>query len=281
MGSAHPRIGNKTTPRPPFSAASATARGRLPPPQMTASGPISDKEGSTSLLKMLLCLRAANRHCQRSRPCADERNDCRHKRVIAVLRCDLCHAFPKGAGAEKHCLVSAAYPLDLHFGPATPAHANNIEADEVGKRSLHQPERNHICSHSAHAHHHSTLADPHELAHRRLASKNNEIADRHMPAKHDIICESDVVSDLAVMTDVGPDHQKTSVSHFGHTSVILRPRIHCDILANIAIGTNDEPSGSAAIFHRLGRGSERYERMDRGTRSDDGMPSDLNMACKP
>jgi hypothetical protein len=174
---------------------------------------------------------------------------------MAVSRCDVFHAVAKGTATEKHRLKGRAQPVDLHFRPAATSHPDHIKADEVGERPLHQPERDYISAHPAHTHNHGAFANPHELPYRRLPSKNDEIADRDVAAQDDIVCESDIVSNLTVMPDMRPDHEKTAVSYFGYTSIVFGPGIHCDTLADIAIGANDEPGGSAAILHRLGRAS--------------------------
>src|SRR3974377_1374046 len=101
-------MGNRTTGRPRLATASATANGRLPAPQMTASGLSSTR---CALASSLICspdLCAANRDGQWPRACAYEGDDACDQRIVAALRRDRFEPLPKSAWPQEHGIKSLA-----------------------------------------------------------------------------------------------------------------------------------------------------------------------------
>src|SRR5262245_17120641 len=117
--------------------------------------------------------------------------------VVAALRRDLIEALAKRSSAEKHRLIGLPQPMNLSLARAAPTHTDNIEADQIGKWTLDEAKRDNIGAHAAQAHHHRAFAVAHELTHGRLAAKNGEVADRHMPSQNVVRCKDHIAAHLA------------------------------------------------------------------------------------
>ena len=72
--------------------------------------------------------------------------------------------------------------MDVGFGEAAPAHADDVESHQIGKRTLDKTERDHIGAHPAQAHDHRAFPDAHKLADGRSAAEYDKVADRHVTA---------------------------------------------------------------------------------------------------
>src|SRR5262249_27360474 len=146
----------------------------------------------------------------------------------------------KRSSAEKHRLISLPQPMNLSLARAAPTHTDNIEADQIGKWTLDEAKRDNIGAHAAQAHHHLAFADTHELTHRRPTPKPGDVADRHMAAHHHVVGKDHIAADLAIMADVGPHHQPATIPDFSDAAIVLRPGIHGDTFADVAIGADHE-----------------------------------------
>src|SRR3974390_1194416 len=231
-------MGNRTTGRPRLATASATANGRLPAPQMTASGLSSTRSALASSLIFSPGLCAANRDRQWPRACAYEGDDACDQRIVAALRPDRFEPLAKGACAEEHGIIGLAQAMNVRLGPAAPAHSNHVETHQVRERTLHKPERNDVRPHPAHSYHHGAFAYTHELAHGRLPAEDDEVAHADMPAEHDVVGEGDIVAHPAIMAHVRSHHEQAAIPHFGHTAIVLGAGVHGDTFADIEIGAD-------------------------------------------
>src|SRR3974377_1054718 len=139
----------------------------------------------------------------------------------------------------------------------------------------------HISADTTQATQHRTFADAHDLPPRNAAAKQDVIADLDMTSEHGVIREHDLVADAAIVRDVRIDHEHATVADTRETAEILRPRVHRHVLADVAVCTDDELSGTAAISDRLRRRAQRGERRDLGTRPDAGVPGHVHMRHEP
>ena len=167
----------------------------------------------------------------------------------------------------------------MDFGLAGPApqHTDHVEADQIGKRTLDQAEGDHVGTHPAQPHHHGAFADAHELTHGCLAAEHRKIADRRVATQDDVVGKDHIVAHLAIMADVGADHEPAAVPNFGHAAIVLGPDIHGDAFADIAVGADHQSGRPAAILDRLRRSSERSEGIKHGARADRRMAGDMNV----
>src|SRR5262249_53905188 len=122
-------MANSTTRRPCFPTASATANGKLPPPQITASGLFSTScAPAASLMPSSRVLpglptgvpisfransRAPRRHGQRPRAGADERDHLGDQRVAAAVRGEAVQALAERPGTEEQRLVGLSQPVNI------------------------------------------------------------------------------------------------------------------------------------------------------------------------
>ena len=124
---------------------------------------------------------------------------------------------------------------------------------------------------------HDAFADAHILMHRDLTAEKYMIADAHVAAEHDVVGKGDVIAQLAIVTDVGSDHEKTAFADTGYSAAVFGPRVHGHAFAQFAARPYHQPRGAAAIMDRLRRRSERHERIDDGPLADRGDAADAHM----
>src|SRR5262249_6874524 len=89
-----------------------------------------------------------------------------------------------------------------------------------------------------------------------------------------------IVADVAVVADMGADHEKPAIADASGAAAVLGPKIHGHVLADIATGTDLEPGRSAAVLDRLRRRAERSERIDLGARTDRGVAGYVHMGTE-
>ena len=91
-----------------------------------------------------------------------------------------------------------------------------------------------------------------------------------MTADHRIVGEGYIVADIAVVSDMGTDHEKAAVADACYAAAFLGAGIHGDAFAQLAAGADDEAGRTAAIVHRLRRRAERREGIDDGVLAECG-----------
>src|SRR5215469_6667372 len=112
-GPAKPRTGNSSTSRPPRLTASATASGRLPPPQMIASGPSADAPSLGGGRLIGLVLPALIRPAQGSvLAFADEGDDLHHGLVGGEFVRGRIEPFGEIPGVEEELAVGTPQRVD-------------------------------------------------------------------------------------------------------------------------------------------------------------------------
>src|SRR5262249_6204635 len=158
--------------------------------------------------------------------------------------------------------------MDVGLAKASPPHAYHIEPNEIRERPLHHPERDHVGAHPAHADHHCTLADAHELADRSLDAEHGEISDVDLTAPYDVVGQRHIIADRAIMSHVGADHEEAAITHLAQPAAVLGADIHGNACADVAIRSDHQPGRAAAILHQLRRGAERGERIDHAPWAD-------------
>ena len=132
----------------------------------------------------------------------------------------------------------------------------------VGDLAERKAERNDVVARGRHARHHHAFADAHELMDRDVAAEKRVIADANVTAEHHVVGKRHVVADVAIMPDMGSDHEEAAIADAGHAAAVLGPGIHGDALAQLAARPDHQPRRAAAIVHRLRRRAQRGERID-------------------
>lgn len=77
------------------------------------------------------------------------------------------------------------------------------------------------------------------------APMKNMIAHDAVAAQPRAIGHHDVASNAAIMADMGIGHEHPTVSHLGYA--VLGPGAHGDILANVAVNSDDQTRRAASI----------------------------------
>src|SRR5262249_61794324 len=95
-----------------------------------------------------------------------------------------------------------------------------------------------------------------------------------MAAEHHVVGKDHIAANLAIMADMGPHHQPAAVSDFSDAAIVLRPGIHRDTFADVAIGADHESGRTAAVFDGLWRRAERGEWVKHGAGADRGGSGD-------
>src|SRR6202012_3805665 len=104
--------------------------------------------------------------------------------------------------------IGAADGVQLGFGRAAPAHADDVQTDQRTGLAECKAEWNNIVTRGRHARHHHTFANADELMDGDVAAKEGEIADADMTAEHGVVGERNVIADMAVVTDMRTDHEE-------------------------------------------------------------------------
>src|SRR5208282_4075635 len=124
---------NITGRRPRRATASATAPGKLPPPQMIASGsPPSAMRGSSGRIVAVLIGLApgAGPHQGPLAAGANEADDFCDQRIVSEFACERLDALGEPPVDEEQATVGAAQPMHLGSRRATPPQADDVQADQ-------------------------------------------------------------------------------------------------------------------------------------------------------
>ncbi len=106
--------------------------------------------------------------------------------------------------------IGPAQPMHLGFGRAAAPQADDIQSDQRAGLAERKSERDDVVAGRRHARHHDALADAHELMDGDVAAEEGVIADADMTAEHDVVGEGHVVADLAIVPDMGADHEQAA-----------------------------------------------------------------------
>ena len=130
--------------------ASATAPGKLPPPQMIASGSCPavttvalDASGCIALVILRRSL-DAGAHQRPLAAGADECNDLLHQGIVGEFLGDVLDSMGEYTRAKKQGAIRPAQPVQIGAGRATAPQADDVEAIERCDLSLAKPERNKV-----------------------------------------------------------------------------------------------------------------------------------------
>src|SRR5215472_6854829 len=171
-----------TMPRPWRSAASATANGRLPPPQMIASGPSLSLTARLRSLMHRRCFRmsaftAPWRHHGRARSSfAQKINDLADQRrgdIFCRYRLD---AIAKLTGPQEQCPKALAKLMQVGAAMTSPLEPDHVQPDKLGPLTQRKSERDHFTGDTADPPDHCVFTNPHELVHRRLPTQHRAVA---------------------------------------------------------------------------------------------------------
>src|SRR5262249_13292836 len=90
----------------------------------------------------------------------------------------------------------------------------------------------------------------------------------HWAAERAILATHAAAPDQQLVPERETHNEEPAVADADQPASIFSAQVHCDTLADIAAGPDDEPGRSAAVLDRLWRRSERGERIDHGVPAD-------------
>ena len=111
-----------------------------------------------------------------------------------------------------------------------------------------------------------------------LTSEKDMIANHDVPTEDGVVCKGDVVSDPAIVAHVRSDHQETTIADRGDAAAVFGACVDRHGFTDLALRSNDEAGGRAAVLHRLRCRPERSERINDRAGSDAGMASEMNVS---
>src|ERR1700733_10652081 len=218
------------------ATASATAVGRLPPPQIIASEPAS------GLLSPMVGVSdgivggrtgaridmpfVARTHQRTLAAGTDEGDDFAHHRIAGEFALDRFEAVGEAAFDEEQQSIGTAYAVHLGPGRAAPSQPNHIQPDQRAGLTERKAERDDVVTGGRHARHHDALPDAHELMNGDMAAEKGVIADVDVATEHDVVGQCDVVADLAIVPDMGAHHERAAVADTGYAAAGLGAGIH-------------------------------------------------------
>ena len=101
-----------------------------------------------------------------------------------------------------------------------------------------------------------------------------------MAAERRVVDENDVVADLAVMRDMGANHQETMIADSGDHTAALGAGVDGHMLADRIVMADLERRGFTLVFQILRLEADRGEREDSRPLADRRAPIDDDMRLK-
>src|SRR6266849_10736580 len=272
--SAAPSSARTKTSRPAARQLSITRRGNPPLPAMIPNGPWGGPWAESSASAAIRPFRLADRA---ARIGADKGDD-------VVDRADPGKALGRVVDPVVECpvireqeLIRAAQPLDVVAAEAAALHADDVDAGQPGAVAHHQAVGDDVALDPGHAADHRMPADPHELVHRRQPAEYRMILDHDMTAERRVVDEDDVIADLAVMRDMGADHQQAMIADSRDHATAGGAGVDRHMLADRVVMADFQRRRLAGVFQVLRLEADRGEGEDPGPLADRGPPVDHDM----
>jgi hypothetical protein len=167
--------------------------------------------------------------------------------------------------------------MNICLGSAAPPHADNIEPNQISERPMRHAIRNDVGANPTEAYDHGALPDAGKLTHGDATAEHNMIPDVYVTCEKNVVREHHLIADLAIMRDMRTNHEETAIANFGDATTVLGARAHCDVFADITIGTHHQLGRPAAVTQRLGRRTKRSKRMNDGPRPNYRVAGEIDM----
>src|SRR5207302_6573917 len=239
--------------------------GRAPLPAMMPSGP------------PLSAIRAFWLTDRARRVGPDKGDDVVDRADAAEALGHFCDPVVESAVGREQKLIGAAQGLDVLATEAAAVHADDVEPTEAGAVAHDLAIGNDVALDTGHTANHRMLPDPHELVHRREAAQEGIILDDHMAGQSRVVRHDDMVANLAIMCDVGADHEQPVLANAGHHAAAFGAGIHRHVFADRVVTADHETRFLAAVFQILGLEADRGEGEDARLFADRCAPVDDDM----
>ncbi len=123
--------------------------------------------------------------------------------------------------AEYH-LIGRAQRLYLVARKAPALQPDDVQSGQSRAVADHHAIGNDVALNAGDAADHRMRADTHELMYRRQSAEERIVADGNVAAKRRVVGHDDVITELAVVRDVGARHEQTLVADLGQHAAALR-----------------------------------------------------------
>src|SRR6516225_1372438 len=226
-GSAAPLTARTKTSRPAVRQLSMMRRGSPPPPAMIPS------------LPAIRSFRLTNGP---ARIGSDELDDVVDRSNAAKTFSSFVDPIDKGAVSGEQELIGIAQPLNVLTTEAAALHADDVEPVQPGSIP-----------------HHLAIGDDVPLDTRHPAD-HRIILNDDMTRERRVVRHDNVVADLAVMGDVGADHEQAVIADPGDHSSACGARVHRHVFADRVVATDDKFRFLAPVLEVLRFKPDRGER---------------------
>src|SRR6185437_5624973 len=226
---------------------------------------------------VLVCPASLDSHGERSFGAANKFDDLADERLATTFSGNFFDTNAKFTLAEKQGLVSGAHAMNIRLGSAAPPQADNIEPKQISERPMRHAIRNDVGANPTEADDHGALPDANKLTNGDATGEHPMIPDVYVTCEKNIVREHHLIADLAIMRDMRANHEETAIANFGEATTVLSARAHCDIFADITIGTHHQLGRPAAVTQRLGRRTKRSKRMNDGPRPNCRVAREIDM----
>src|SRR5258705_6774860 len=232
-GLAMPSRARTNTLRPSRCAASATAKGSVPPPAMIPS--VLPCTVMVSIAVRWASAGVASGHADRPfRIGENEGNDFRDFRRVFPALARLARALGQRTAAEKDETERRAQIMDARAGHAHALEPDEIEPRQFGVVAPRNAVGNDVVGHTRDATDKRVTADAPVLLYGGQPSDIHAVSDRHVTAEGDPVGEGHIVADMAIMRDMAGGHEVTVCAYLRETAAFQRSSIHGDVLADHA-----------------------------------------------
>ncbi len=181
----------------------------------------------------------------------------------------------------KQVLVERAHQLQPGMGEFAAAHADHVQALEMGELAADDTVGNHVAAQARQPADHRLRADAHELMCGRQTADVDEIADLAVTAEGGGIGENHIVADMTIVTDMAVGHEEAPRADRRHPAALHRTDVHGHGFADRAAFADLQAGRLAAIAQILRRTTERGEGMDDASIADRGVTCHAHMRHQP
>src|SRR3984957_4094313 len=251
-GSASPSSARTKTARPVARHLSMRRRGNPPLPAMTPRQPSGAPAGLSAIRPFRLADRTA-------RIGPNEGDDVVDRADAAKPLGDLVDALDQRPLAREKTVIGAAQPLDVVAAKAAALHADDVEAVETRPVAHHLTVGDDVALDPGHAANHRVPSDPHELMDCREPAEQRMVLDDDMAGEGRVIGHDHIISDLAVVRDMRPDHQQAIVADARNHAAAGGAGIDRHVLADRVVAADFERRRLAVIFQILRLVPDRSE----------------------
>ena len=207
----------------------------------------------------------------------DEIDDFHHRLVIRKNLGHVLKPFAHRAFLGENQPVGLSEVVDIVARKIAALEADNVKPRQARPVADDGPIGNDVVGDAGFAADHGVLTDPDELMDRRQPADDCPFLDRDVPPQGGVVDHDDVIADLAVMGDMGADHEQTVVADAGHHAAPFGARVHGHVFPNNVVAADFQARRLAVVFLVLGLVADGGKGKYPGVGTDGGAAADHDM----